>query len=53
MMRRLVPSLSQQVRKKIKDAIEHVIEWLDGLWLVDSEEYADKLEMREHLQSHH
>ena len=35
--------LSRKGRKKIKDAIQQVIEWLDGLQLVDSEEYADKL----------
>ena len=36
--------LSRRGKKKIKDAIQQVIEWLDGLQLVDSEEYADKLE---------
>ncbi|KAM4104496.1 hypothetical protein ACJW30_06G162100 [Castanea mollissima] len=36
-------------KKKIKDAIEQVIEWLDGLQLVDSEEYADKLEKLESI----
>ncbi|KAK9995751.1 hypothetical protein SO802_020437 [Lithocarpus litseifolius] len=36
-------------KKKIKDAIEQVVEWLDGLQLVDSEEYADKLEKLESI----
>ena len=36
-------------KKKIKDAIEQVVEWLDGLQLVDSEEYADKLETLESI----
>uniref|UniRef100_A0A7N2R9Y2 Heat shock cognate 70 kDa protein n=1 Tax=Quercus lobata TaxID=97700 RepID=A0A7N2R9Y2_QUELO len=36
--------LSRKDKKKIKAAIQPVIEWLDGLQLVDSEEYADKLE---------
>ncbi|XP_030931625.1 heat shock cognate 70 kDa protein-like [Quercus lobata] len=36
--------LSRRGKKKIKDAIQQVIEWLDGLQLVESEEYADKLE---------
>jgi heat shock protein 1/8 len=30
--------------KKIEDSIEQVIQWLDVLQLVDSEEYEDKLE---------
>ncbi len=30
--------------KKIEDSIEEVIQWLDFLQLVDSEEYEDKLE---------
>ncbi|KAL4596828.1 hypothetical protein ACB092_12G191500 [Castanea dentata] len=41
--------LSRKGKKKIKNAIEQVIEWLDGLQLMDSEEYADKLETLESI----
>ncbi|KAM3683525.1 hypothetical protein ACJW31_12G154200 [Castanea mollissima] len=41
--------LSRKGKKKIKNAIEQVIEWLDGLQLMDSEEYADKLETLESM----
>ncbi|XP_050249249.1 heat shock cognate 70 kDa protein-like [Quercus robur] len=36
-------------KKKINDAVEQVIQWLDGLQLVDSEEYEDKLETLESI----
>ena len=41
--------LAPKSKKKIKDAIEQVIEWLDGLQLVDSEEYEGKLKMLESI----
>ncbi|KAM4104495.1 hypothetical protein ACJW30_06G162000 [Castanea mollissima] len=41
--------LAPQSKKKIKDAIEQVIEWLDGLQLVDSEEYEGKLKRLESI----
>ena len=36
-------------KKKINDAVEQVIQWLDGLQLVDSEDYEDKLETLESI----
>ncbi|KAL0003098.1 hypothetical protein SO802_016879 [Lithocarpus litseifolius] len=41
--------LAPKRKKKIKDAIEQVIEWLDGLQLVDSEEYEGKLKKLESI----
>ncbi|XP_065621866.1 heat shock cognate 70 kDa protein-like [Quercus suber] len=43
--------LAPKSKKKIKDAIEQVIEWLDGLQLVDSEEYEGKLKKIESICS--
>ncbi|XP_030931328.1 heat shock cognate 70 kDa protein-like [Quercus lobata] len=41
--------LAPKSKKEIKDAIEQVIEWLDGLQLVDSEEYEGKLKKLESI----
>uniref|UniRef100_A0A2N9HNR0 Uncharacterized protein n=1 Tax=Fagus sylvatica TaxID=28930 RepID=A0A2N9HNR0_FAGSY len=41
--------LAPASKKKIEDSIEQVIQWLDGLQLLDSEEYEDKLETLESI----
>ncbi|KAM3745876.1 hypothetical protein ACB098_06G160800 [Castanea mollissima] len=39
--------LAPASKQKMEEAIEQVIEWLDGLQIMDSEEYEDKLETLE------
>ncbi|XP_075667987.1 heat shock cognate 70 kDa protein-like [Castanea sativa] len=41
--------LAPAAKKNIQDAIEEAIEWLDGLQLVDSELYHDKLKWLENI----
>uniref|UniRef100_A0A7N2ME53 Heat shock cognate 70 kDa protein n=1 Tax=Quercus lobata TaxID=97700 RepID=A0A7N2ME53_QUELO len=41
--------LAPASKQKMEEAIEQVIEWLDGLQIMDSEEYEDKLETLESI----
>ena len=41
--------LAPASKQKMEEAIEQVIEWLDGLQIMDSVEYEDKLETLESI----
>ncbi|KAL0003082.1 hypothetical protein SO802_016863 [Lithocarpus litseifolius] len=47
--KKISAKLAPASKQKMEEAIEQVIEWLDGLQIMDSEEYEDKLETLESI----